>query len=234
MGGLELLTTEEMARADKLAVKAGVDSLTLMENAGRAVAAEAARMVDRGARVLVLCGPGNNGGDGFVAARHLAEAGFDTSVALLGPRDALKGDAAAMARRWSGRVEPLAFATLDGANLVVDALFGAGLSRPLEGPAAGIVDALGKSGCAHPLDRCPERARRRHGRGGRARRPRGSHRHLLPAQARSSAHAGARADAGTTIVAQIGIPKTVLGEIRPQTWANAPGLWLDQFPHPAP
>ena len=146
MTGLEILTNSEMAEADLLAVAAGVPSLTLMENAGAAVAGEAAKMVPPGARIAVLCGPGNNGGDGYVAARLLQECGFEVRVAQLGARDALKGDAAEMARGWTGAVEPLAASPVDGAALVIDALFGAGLSRPLEGDAAAAVAAANASG----------------------------------------------------------------------------------------
>ncbi|HEX4635220.1 MAG TPA: NAD(P)H-hydrate dehydratase [Rhizomicrobium sp.] len=134
----ELLTTTEMSRADAFAVAHGVPSLVLMENAGRAVAdAIAARF--KPCAVTVLCGPGNNGGDGFVVARLLDENGFTVRVA----HDAdHKGDAKEMSAQWKGPRVALEPEALNGARLVVDALFGAGLSRPLEGAAAQVVEAL--------------------------------------------------------------------------------------------
>src|SRR5207247_1064976 len=146
----ELLTAAEMARADALAAQHGVPGLALMENAGRAVADAAAELAGRaGAAIAVVCGPGNNGGDGFVAARLLRERGLGVRLGLLGSRDALKGDAAEMATRWGAAVEPLSPATIAGADVVIDALFGAGLSRPLEGMAADVVAAI--NACAKPI-----------------------------------------------------------------------------------
>lgn len=134
----EILTTTEMAKADAFAVAHGVPSLTLMENAGR-VAAEAIVARFKPCAVTVLCGPGNNGGDGFVVARLLDESGFTVRVA----HDAdHKGDAKEMSARWKGAREALTPAALDGAKFVVDGLFGAGLIRPLEGAYAQIVEAL--------------------------------------------------------------------------------------------
>src|SRR5271154_4007933 len=121
----EILTVAEMVEADRYAVGHGVPSLVLMENAGRAVAdAVALRWSPR--PLTVLCGPGNNGGDGFVAARHLKARGWDVRVALLGELRALKGDAAEMAQRWDAPVLALSPSVLEGAGLVIDALFGAG------------------------------------------------------------------------------------------------------------
>ena len=111
----ELLTVAEMAAADKAAISGGISGETLMEAAGTAVA-EAIRERWEPRPVAVLCGPGNNGGDGFVVARHLADAGWTVRLALLGEGEALKGDAAIMAGRWDGAVEPLDVNALDGAE----------------------------------------------------------------------------------------------------------------------
>src|SRR5688572_22603906 len=123
---LELLTPAEMAQADQLAIAGGVPGMELMEAAGRAVAdAVTGRRPSGAPRVCVVAGPGNNGGDGFVAARILAQRGFPVRVLLLGDRERLKGDAAEAVRRWPGALEPASPAALAGAGIVVDALFGA-------------------------------------------------------------------------------------------------------------
>ena len=123
-----LLTSAQMYRADALALKDGISSLTLMENAGRAVAEEVLRRFGA-CRTLVLCGPGNNGGDGFVVARYLRDWGWPVRVALFGERADLKGDAQIMAQHWGGPFE--AVTSTHNADLIIDALFGAGLSKPL-------------------------------------------------------------------------------------------------------
>lgn len=143
---LALLDVAGMARADQAAIAAGTPGILLMERAGQAVADAVARRVRPGASVLVLCGPGNNGGDGFVAARLLAGRGLRVTLALSGERSRLAGDAAAMAQRWTGAIEPVTDLRPDQYDLIVDALFGAGLSRPLEGEVAALVAAVNASG----------------------------------------------------------------------------------------
>ncbi len=139
-----LLTVEQMADADQASIAAGTPGAVLMERAGAAVVAAALAHRGRG-RVLVLAGPGNNGGDGFVAARLLAQAGWVVTLALLGERAKLGGDAAAMAARWHGPVIGLDAADFDACDVVIDALFGAGLARPLEGPALAAIQRLQES-----------------------------------------------------------------------------------------
>jgi NAD(P)H-hydrate epimerase len=129
----EILTVAQCYEADRYAAEHGVPSLTLMENAGRAVVDEICRRWTM-RPTAVLCGPGNNGGDGFVVARHLKERGWEVWVESLLAVSALKGDAAEMAKRWSGTIRSLSESN-PVAELYVDALFGAGLSRPLEGEA---------------------------------------------------------------------------------------------------
>jgi NAD(P)H-hydrate epimerase len=143
-GDGRLLTIAEMTAVDAAAIAAGVPGIRLMENAGAAVAdAIAQRFPPR--PTLVLCGPGNNGGDGFVAARHLAERGWPVRLALLGARARLRGDAAKAAAAWQGDVLPLDPELIQEARLVVDGLFGAGLARPLEGVARNAIDAVARA-----------------------------------------------------------------------------------------
>ncbi len=226
---LELLTTEEMGRADRLAVAAGTAGVALMEAAGRAVAEAAADLGGATAAVAVVCGPGNNGGDGFVAARLLRERGHAVRVGLLGSPEALRGDAAAMAERWGGDIEALSATTVAGADVIVDAMFGAGLSRPLDGVAAEVVEAVNRAGKTVVAVDVPSGL---DGTMGQATgpvvqatctvaffRPKPGHL-LLPG----------RLLCGELRLADIGIPASVLDEIAPRTWVNRPALW--NYPRP--
>jgi NAD(P)H-hydrate epimerase len=228
---LALLTADEMGRADRLAVERGTPSLTLMENAGRAVAREARSLLGAGRRVAVLCGPGNNGGDGFVAARYLGEGGAAVHVALLGERAALKGDAAVMAQRWGGDIAPLTRAAIDNADVVVDALFGAGLARPLSGVAAEVVEALNASPVRVLAVDVPSGL---DGSTGQALGPVVEATHTVTFFRRKPGHLlmPGRALCGPVVVDDIGIPDSVLADIGVHAWANAPGLWSSEFPWP--
>ena len=229
----EIITVAEMYAADQYAARKGIPTRTLMEYAGRAVAEEIAKKHGKPCPVLVLCGPGNNGGDGFVAARHLAAAGWPVKLALLGSRDKLKGEAAQAASLWTGSLAPFSAQCLDGAGLVIDAIFGAGLSRPLDGEALAMVEALrsrripvcavdvpsgldggsGMSlGAAAPAVLTVTFFRKKPG-------------HLL--------YPG-RGLCGDVLVADIGIPADVLDKIAPTSWENGPGLWQAGYPWPQP
>jgi ADP-dependent NAD(P)H-hydrate dehydratase / NAD(P)H-hydrate epimerase len=227
-----LLSPRQMAGADRLTIAGGVPGIVLMENAGRAVADAVARRWPR-RPVLMLCGPGNNGGDGFVAARILAGRGWPVRIALSGERAALKGDAAAAAASWEGPVEALGEASLDGAALVVDALFGAGLARPIDGIAGAVIAALdarhlpvvavdvpsGVDGASGEVRGCAPLAsltvtffRKKPG-------------HLL---------LPGRLHCGEILVAPIGIPAAVLDRVKPDVAANHTDWWLSSFPWPGP
>ena len=145
MPGREVLTVEQVRAADKAAIAAGTPGLELMLRAGRAVAMEiGARWTPR--PVLVMCGPGANGGDGYVAARTLQDAGWPVRVAGLVQPSALSGDPAMAADEWAGPVENLGGKVFEGAGLIVDALFGAGLDRPLEARVQSVIRAAERTG----------------------------------------------------------------------------------------
>ena len=229
--GLEVLTAAEMAAADQLAVTAGVTSLTLMENAGRAVADAAAAMVAPGALIVVLCGPGNNGGDGFVAARLLAERGYAVRLACLVPLADLRGDAAAMARRWCGETlsasaAPERFGT---AELIVDALFGSGLTRPLDGAAAATVSALNAARRPVLAVDVPSGL---DATSGAAPGPVVQATRTITFFRRKPGHLllPGRALCGIVAVADIGIPAAVLASLELHVFANTPALWWDRWP----
>ena len=224
-----LLDVRRMDEADRLAVASGKTVIELMENAGSAVAhAIEKRWSARPA--IVLCGPGNNGGDGFVTARHLSEAGWSVRVALLGSQDHLTGAARHHADLWRGTVEPLTPAVLDGAELVVDAIFGAGLSRALEESSVETLAAAARSKLPIVAIDVPSGLM-------------GDTGEVLGAVAsvltvtffrKKPGHLllPGRLLCGEVVVADIGISSSVLEQISPNTFENDPCLWIGDLPRP--
>ncbi len=226
-GRTALLSVAQMSEADRATIAAGTPGSLLMQNAGSAVAREITRRWSL-RPTIVLCGPGNNGGDGFVVAAALAQAGWPVRVALIGRREQLRGDALLHAERWSGSVEAVSPAAIEGASLVVDALFGSGLSRRLDGEIADTLAAvtrlglpvvavdvpsgvLGDSGenlGAAPATCSVTFARKKPGHV------------LLPG----------RDLCGEIVVADIGIPDAVLESLSIDTWENDPTLWRAALP----
>ncbi len=228
---IELLTTAEMAQADRLAIAGGIAGIDLMENAGRAVADRVADRHPSGSRIVIVAGIGNNGGDGFVAARLLAERGFSVRVLLAGDIGKLSGDAAEAARRWAGSPEPATPPALAGADVIVDALFGAGLDRPVQGPAGGLIEAINAAGTPVVAVDLPS------GINGTTGAVMGSAVYATETVTffrRKPGHLllPGRLHCREVHVADIGIPASVLAQIKPRTFVNAPDLWADFFPLP--
>ncbi len=230
MNDYALLSVEETYQADALATAGGVPGVELMEAAGGAVANAICQRWEQ-QPIAVLCGPGSNGGDGFVVARLLRESGWPVRLALLGSLEKLTGDAAVNAKRWQGTVAELKTDILEGHRLVVDALFGAGLTRPLEGAAKTVIDAVNarKMDCVaidipsgvdgntgEVLGAAPQatltitffRAKPGH--------------FLLPG----------RIFCGDVEIADIGIPQSVLESMAPKTFVNDPSWWRHLYPRP--
>ena len=224
-----VLDVRQMGEAERLTIAGGTTAIELMENAGEAVAREIARRWSM-RPVVVLCGPGNNGGDGFVVARQLADDGWPVRVALLGTREHLPGAARYHAERWHGIVEPLELVHLDGAQLVVDALFGSGLDHALVGPAketlaavalrtlpliaidipSGLLGDTGESLGAVATTLTVTYGRKKPG-------------HLL---------LPGRQLCGELVVVCVGIPPAVIEQVTPDTFENDPILWLNHLPRP--
>lgn len=226
-----LLDPQEMARADRFAVETGISSFSLMERAGTAVADAVARF-PLPTRVIVLCGPGNNGGDGFVAARVLAQRGFRVRVALLGDLDRLTGDARRAAEKWRGPVEEPAVLDLAEAGVIVDALYGAGLARDLDGAARALVRRMAASGRPVIAVDLPSGL---DGATGQVRGAAAPAKETVTFFRRKPAHLlePGRSLCGRVRLVDIGIPAAALDAIRPATFVNMPDLWEAEFPLPA-
>ncbi len=228
-----LLSNAEMGRADQAAIAGGTPGETLMENAGRAVA-EAVQARWKPRPTLVCCGPGNNGGDGFVVARLLERAGWPVRLALLGDRTALKGDAAHHAGLWRGGVLLLDQAAPQPGELVVDALFGAGLSKPLGGAARDVARQVGAMGLDVVAVDVPS------GLSGDSGQVMGdtalAARLTVTFFRKKPGHLllPGRQLVGELVVADIGIPEGVLQHLPVQAWENGPDGWGAVYPRRRP
>jgi ADP-dependent NAD(P)H-hydrate dehydratase / NAD(P)H-hydrate epimerase len=230
----ELLTPAEMGAADRFAISAGTAGIVPMERAGLAVADEAVRLTKSRGRIAILCGPGGNGGDGFVAGRLLNERGYTVELGLLGRPDALKGDPALAAARYQGPVLDAAAVDLGPADCVIDALFGAGLARDIDGEAKTLIDRMNGFARAGGKVLAVDVPSGIDGETGKVRgaaveasasvtffRLKPGHL-LLPGRTLS----------GAIKLADIGIPEAALTRIRPQAFVNSPAVWGEALPRP--
>lgn len=224
-----------MTEADRLTIARGTPGIVLMRNAGKACA-EAISLRYEKVRTVVLCGPGNNGGDGFVVAKILEEEGWDVAVSLLISPDKLHGDAKLAYEEWIQAAQvpvlaPFDQSLLQDAGLIIDAVFGTGLTRDIVSPCEEIIASANAGstpvvsvdipggvngndgqvlGCAFEADLTVTFFRKKLA-------------HLL---------FPGRGLCGEIVVADIGIQEDVIEELSPTTFENAPQLWLADFPWP--
>jgi len=225
----ELLTPEEMGEADRLTIAAGLhDGYALMRNAGASIARAILERFPEAGRIAILCGPGNNGGDGYVVAKLLAEAGL-TVTCFRGHAPREGSDAFRAAADYQGPVRLLEDFDIEDCDLVVDAFYGAGLARPIEGIERSIIEAVNAAGIGVVAVDLPSGVSGASGMVLGAAfeaaltvtffRKKPGHL-LLPG----------RDLCGETLVTDIGIREDVLDGIAPQCFENGPHLWRAAFP----
>ncbi len=235
-----LLTTEKARALDTEAIRLGVSGENLMAAAGRAVATTVADYIgtplEAGGTVIVLCGPGNNGGDGFVAARHLEEWGYPISLRCSVLPSKLKGDAKLAANKWHGPVETMSDAGFKEAAAIVDCLFGVGLNKPIEGTLVRIIESANDAGTfvlavdvpsglsadtGLPLGPCIEAGA------------------TITFNFKKVGHTivpGRYLSGGNTniVVSDIGAPDKAFSAINPMEFENIPDFWGSNFPFSGP
>ncbi|MGX1354761.1 hydroxyethylthiazole kinase-like uncharacterized protein yjeF [Bradyrhizobium elkanii] len=227
---MDVLTTTEMERADRLTIAAGTPGFALMMSAGQAVAEAAMDLVEEGP-IVVVAGRGNNGGDGFVAAAELAARGREVSVILLCERDSLQGDAALAAKGWKYPVLPFNPQALGKPALIIDALFGAGLNRPVKGDPLEMIAAINANGTPVLAVDLPSGI---NGTTGAVMGAAVQATETVTFFRKKPAHLllPGRMYCGRVRVADIGIAAQVLDEIKPLTAENSPEAWRWSFPVP--
>lgn len=228
----ELLNAAKMREADRRTIAHGTSGFVLMQHAGNAVARHIMRHWSE-RPVLAVCGTGNNGGDGFIAASALAEHGWPVTVALVGSEDALKGDALLAFRHWRGHGEVAAFsAELAGMHaLIVDALFGTGLARQVAGESLAAIQAMNAAGTPVIAVDLPSGI---HADSGEIMGEAVNAAHTVTF---FRAHPGhfllpGKRHTGTLHVADIGISSDILSELKIEVRLNHPALWQQCMPEP--
>ncbi|MDA0708259.1 MAG: NAD(P)H-hydrate dehydratase [Proteobacteria bacterium] len=233
-----ILSTAQMAMADQIAItelkKHGRSGLDLMEQAGLAVVRHLSGMIGPG-KVLIMCGPGNNGGDGFVIARHLKALSWAVDVALFGPKARLKGDARHMAERWDGDILSLKSVKVNAPyDVVVDAVFGTGLAKDIVGDLKKTIDIINSIDAYKVAVDIPSGVQGDTGK-------------ILASAFKADctitffrekpAHSlyPGKDYCGKVIVAEIGITDRVFSSVKPTIHKNHPDLWKNSLPksHPS-
>ncbi len=229
---LAVLTPEEMARADALTIRSGTSGGWLMENAGQAVKSVVLRHYPGIQRALVLCGPGNNGGDGYVVARLLQALGIET-IAHRSLLPIAGADAAGAAQAWTGPLLQLDQLELRPGDVVIDALYGAGFRGQLQGADALAAEHIKASGVPVVAVDLPSGVS---GTTGRSEGPVIRADHTVAFFRKKPAHLlyPGRALCGALHVADIGISRSTVDEIQPALWENGPALFEDSLPKPQP
>lgn len=219
-----LLTPQAMGSVDAAAARSGIDSYGLMRRAGEAVAASALRHFPQALRFVVLCGPGNNGGDGYVAGAALARSGAQVALFSLVDLALLKGDAARAEADCDLPVIPLDRYDPMPGDVVIDGLFGAGLARDIPEGAKSVVDAVGKAGLPVLAIDLPSGI---DGATGAVRGVAFKARHTVTFMTRKPGHLllPGRLHCGEIEVFDIGIPRRIVEREAEGLWVNGPGIW---------
>lgn len=233
---LEIFTPEMMKMADNMAISSGIPSIELMEKAGKAVFYEVVKFLKKQApskrKITILCGPGNNGGDGFVIARLLIQKKYKPTLFLLGDIEKLKGDGALAANKYikaKGKISQISHEKIANSDVVIDAIFGTGLSKAIGGEIEKIIETVNKSGAkifavdiASGID----------GNSGKALRAAITAHVTITFQKKKLGHVlyPGKIYSGRVIVKDIGIKNEHMKKIKKDFFENSPEIWLKEFP----
>ncbi|MDA4843932.1 NAD(P)H-hydrate dehydratase [Hoeflea poritis] len=226
-----ILTPKAMGEVDRAAIQSGIDGYRLMLIAGAAISACVLEHYPEATGAIVLCGPGNNGGDGYVAARGLAEAGMPVRLYSSVDPERLKGDAATARDDWQGPIHSLADLDWRDSEIVIDALFGAGLDRPVEGAVAEAMMTVVSSELPVVAADLPSGVS---GRTGEVQGVALSAEHTVTFATYKPGHflvPGADY-CGDVHLIDIGIPQREIDAHDQNLWLNTPEIWSDRIPEP--